>query len=91
VATETLQTSQNEETNTAISTFKLTLKHTSLDNLYNEWYGKGNFDDDCSGVLGQNAPLPKDWRKVASVDATQYSCHNHVVKFILDESRHTNQ
>ena len=67
-------------TENASGIFRMIVKHGSLSDLWNEWYGLENFDDGEGGIAGRNKKHGRKWRKHLS--AQQYSRTQRVVQAI---------
>lgn len=62
------------------SSFRLTAKHQSLFDLWDEWHGVGKYQDDYGGIEGRNKQFGKRWR--SHFDASHYSRNKRIVEGI---------
>ena len=51
--------------------YRMVKKHLSLDDMWLEWHGIGQFSDDVGGFQGQNMLFGPKWRK--HLDNQRYS------------------
>jgi Transcriptional activator of glycolytic enzymes len=62
------------------STFRMKAKHNTLTDLWQEWFGLGEWEDEFGGVAGRNEKFGAKWRKEAkALDKSQYSRTNRVI------------
>ena len=61
-------------------------KHASLNDMWNEWYGLGIYEDRCGdipgGIAGRNALYKNKWRKYLNVSEGHYSRTCRIVKYL---------
>ena len=60
--------------------YRMVKKHLSLDDMWSEWHGIGQFSDDVGGIHGQNKLFGPKWRK--HLDNQRYSRTKFVVTAI---------
>ena len=69
------------------ATFQLRAKHSCLIDVWNEWFGYGEFADDHGGVAGRNAKFGKKWKREAPcLDHSQFSRTQRVIAAISSQS-----
>ena len=62
------------------SSYRMVKKHTTLDDMWDEWHGTGKFADDIGGIQGRNKHFGAKWRK--HLEGQQYSRTKLIVEAI---------
>lgn len=65
--------------------FQLTKKHKSIMDIYDEWYGTGDFFDSLGGVNGRNQKYKSSWRK--HIHPKTYSRNKQCMKAVEGYAR----
>ena len=63
-----------------LTAYRMAQKHTSLQNLYNEWFGLDKYADEYGGICGRNLKFGKAWRR--HLNGQQYSRTSRIVEGI---------
>lgn len=70
------------------SGYRMTPNHSSLMNVWNEWFGLDKYEDDFGGIEGRNKKFGSKWRK--HLQQSSYSRNCRLIKGISDYAKEQN-
>ncbi len=69
----------------ADSSFTMVPKHKTLQEMWNEWHGKGKYKDSHGGIAGRNIKFGPKWRQ--HLPTGRYSRTSRIIKMIESKSQ----